>query len=154
MKESVDIVRASGFSTIWAMMCSNLADMYYESGDLENAQRCANEALKSVQDCHGGFAQALVRTFSGRVLARTDSHRFAEAEKYALQGMSILEDIKARTYHAIGRLYWGEAYAEAGQSGRALESLKKAETMLRDMGMEGYYLVRTEKALAKLETSG
>jgi tetratricopeptide (TPR) repeat protein len=49
-----------------------------------------------------------------------------------------------------GYLYLGELYADMGQREKALETLKKAEGMFQEMGMD-YWLHRTQEVLQVLE---
>jgi len=41
-------------------------------------------------------------------------------------------------------------YVDTGQRQKALETLEKTQEMMQEMGMTGYWLARTEKALQKL----
>jgi hypothetical protein len=52
--------------------------------------------------------------------------------------------LNMRPYSAQGFLYLGELYADARQMDKALETLKKAQGMFQDMGME-YWAGRAEK---------
>jgi hypothetical protein len=47
--------------------------------------------------------------------------------------------------------YMGELYVDAGEKEKALTSLRKALKMYQEMGITGYWLARTEKALEKLK---
>ena len=49
----------------------------------------------------------------------------------------------------LGYLWLGEVYAESGRREEALENLKKAEGMFREMGMD-YWLGKAQEALARL----
>jgi hypothetical protein len=53
------------------------------------------------------------------------------------------------TGYAQGHLFLGELYAHGGQEEKALEHLKKAETMFQEMGME-YWLAVARKVSAGL----
>jgi predicted ATPase len=52
-------------------------------------------------------------------------------------------------HYARGCLSLGEVYDKAGQKEKAMENLKKAETMFQEMGMN-YWLATTRKVLAGL----
>jgi hypothetical protein len=65
--------------------------------------------------------------------------------------MKIFDELNQKPAYASGCLALGELYAGVGQKERALENLKKAETMFREMGTD-YWLVRTKKLLESLET--
>ena len=50
---------------------------------------------------------------------------------------------------ALGHLYLGPLYLDAGEKEKAIENLEKAEGMFEKMGID-YWLTRTQKALADL----
>jgi class 3 adenylate cyclase/tetratricopeptide (TPR) repeat protein len=129
---------------------SNMGVMYFESGDLENARNCVERALELVPKGARGCIDGFVLTFSGSVLGRIDSSRFAEAEECVLQGMRIQDEVKTRSYYAYGPLYLGELYADVGQKAKAIQQLKKAENLMQEIGMD-YWLRRTQEALKSVE---
>ena len=69
-------------------------------------------------------------------------------------GIAILEDRKLKPLSAIGYLHLGEFLASADRKDEALESLKKAETLYREMEVtpQSYWLTRTKDAIKKLES--
>jgi hypothetical protein len=85
----------------------------------------------------------------GRVVAITDRTQIEAAEQHLLQGIGLLEELGIRPHSGWGYLWLGEVYAESGRQKESLENLKKAEGMLRDMGMD-YCLQKAQDALAKL----
>lgn len=85
----------------------------------------------------------------GRISGRTATPQIHEAEEYIWQGMDIFDELKLKPNYAGGCLSLGELYAKAGLKEKALENLKKAETMFREMGMD-YWLATTRKVLAGL----
>ncbi len=54
-----------------------------------------------------------------------------------------------KPFSAWGYHYLCEFYADTGQKDKALETLKKAEGMFREMGMD-YWLTKTQEVLRKL----
>ena len=58
---------------------------------------------------------------------------------------------EAKAWQVLGNLYLGEFYAGTGQRQKALETLETTQQMIQEMGMMGYWLARTEKALEKLK---
>jgi tetratricopeptide (TPR) repeat protein len=84
------------------------------------------------------------------ILGKEDISQSDKAQEYILEGIKILEERKIRPYSSRGYLYLGELYADMGQREKALETLKKAESAFRKMGMD-YWLRRTQSALEKLE---
>jgi Tfp pilus assembly protein PilF len=63
--------------------------------------------------------------------------------------MKIFDELKMKPSYAGAYLVLAELYAHASQKEKALENLKKAETMFQEMGMD-YWLGRTRKVLAEL----
>ncbi len=63
--------------------------------------------------------------------------------------MKICDELKLKPWSAQGYLFLGELYADKGQSEKALENLKKAERMFREMGMD-YWLDKTQEILGTL----
>jgi len=62
----------------------------------------------------------------------------------------ILDEMKLKPWSATGYLSLGELYADMGQKKKALETLKKAEGMMQEMGMD-YWLRRTQEVLERIE---
>jgi tetratricopeptide (TPR) repeat protein len=129
-----------------------LAMAHIIGGDWISAKASAEEGMKYAQECEsksneGGFWQLL-----GRISGRTDPTNIDEAQRYIRHGISILEEWKLKLFSTLGYLFLGELFAEAGRKDEALENLKKAESMYLDMKVipESYWLIRTQKALAKL----
>ena len=60
-----------------------------------------------------------------------------------------MEELKAKPYYAQGHLFLGELYANAGRKEQALENLKKAETMFREMGMD-FWVDQTRTLLGRV----
>ena len=85
----------------------------------------------------------------GRILGRTETAQIHKAEEYILQGMKIVDELKLKPLYAQGHLFLGELYANSGQKEKALENLKRAETMFQEMGM-AYYLGKAQEVLATL----
>jgi hypothetical protein len=67
-----------------------------------------------------------------------------EAEEYILKGIKILEELKTQPYVSTGYLWLGELNADMGQREKALENLKTAEAMFKEMGMD-YWLAKTKE---------
>jgi len=151
LQKAVESMESSGFTGSLPMIYSNLGEMYCDAGDMENARYFAEKALQLAHEDAGGFFEGYIRTYSGWVLGRMDGSRFAEAEKCVLQGLKILGETEGRPYCAYGFMYLGELYADAGENEKALASLRRALEMYQEMGIEGYWVARTEKALDGLQ---
>jgi tetratricopeptide (TPR) repeat protein len=120
-----------------------------DMGDLTSARTYIDEALALAQSNNERHLEGIARYSLGRVLGKTDKSRYSKAEECIIQGISILHELKMKPWSGIGVLYLGELYADTGQTGRALETLKKAETEFRRMGMD-YWLARTQEMLARI----
>ena len=71
------------------------------------------------------------------------------AEESIKQGILIFQELELKPYLPQGYLFLGELYADSGQKEKALESLKKAESIFEEMGMD-YWLGKTHDILARL----
>ena len=77
-------------------------------------------------------------------------HRWAEQQ--IRNGITIVEELRHKAFSAIGKLFLGELFADAGMKKEAMENLKKAEAMHLEMKVtpKSYWLKRAQDALAKL----
>ncbi|TET65133.1 guanylate cyclase, partial [Candidatus Aerophobetes bacterium] len=114
-----------------------LSLVHLDSGDVKNAQSYMEESLKFGQNNNEAHAEGTSRLYLGRILGRVDTSQFIKAEEYILQGIKILDEKKMKPWCSVGYFFLGELYANTGQTERALETLKKAEGMMQEMGM-GY----------------
>ena len=136
--------------TFWRSVCHWLCSRaYFELGDMEEAMTHAELALRFSLKNNERHVQGLSLIWLGRVVAKTDPAQIEAAEQHILQGISLLEELGTKTQVGLGYLWLGEVYAESGRREEALENLKKAETMFREMGMD-YWLVKAQEALARL----
>ena len=87
--------------------------------------------------------------WSGRILGRSDPSRRDKAEEDILRGIKILEKLKSKPFSTLGLLFLGECYLDSGEKERAMENLKEAEAMFREMGMI-YWLDRTRRLVERI----
>ena len=85
----------------------------------------------------------------GRILVKTDPNQYGRAEESILKGMNILQELRLSPYCSQGYLCLGEFYADTGQKDNAIEILRKAEGMFREMEMY-YWLAKTDEILQGL----
>ena len=123
-----------------------LSMVHYYLGNLNEAKVHAEQALKLSQTNHERYAEGVSWLSLERVLGKMEGSQLHKAEEYILQGMKILEELETKPAFAQGYLTLGQLYADAGQKEKALETLKKAETMFQEMGMD-FYLAQTKKLL-------
>jgi tetratricopeptide (TPR) repeat protein len=126
-----------------------VAMIYSEMEELEEAHSCATEAVKLSKGRMVGGWEGMACVVMGRVLARMGEPRHEEAAEYVNKALMILDKYKFRTWFAIGVLTLGEIYARSVHRKKALQSLKKAETMFKEMGMD-YWIARTYTIYAEL----
>jgi tetratricopeptide (TPR) repeat protein len=152
MKKGLETDLALGGPTILSFHYAWLSTLYRDSGDLENARSCAEKALELAQRKHYKLVEAGAWLVLGSVIGKVDSTRSAEAEQFILQGMNFFDETGARSWHVLAHLYLGELYVDIGQREKALETLKKAQQMMTEMGMTGYYVAWTQSLLEKLQS--
>jgi len=106
--------------------------------------------LRTAQENHWRTGEATALFLLGRTLGKEEPPQTEKAEKSILEGIKVFEELKIKTHYAPGYYYLGELYAEAGQKDKASETLKKAESLFREMEMV-YWLAKTQKILRSLE---
>jgi class 3 adenylate cyclase/tetratricopeptide (TPR) repeat protein len=127
------------------------AMVYFESGDLKNAQHYAEEALKISQKVHQKWVEGNAWILLGRVFGKSGAPQADKAEECMLQGIKILDELKLKPLYAEGYHYLGELYADTDQPGKALENLEKATMLFQEMGMD-YWLTKTQKVLERINS--
>ena len=85
----------------------------------------------------------------GRVLGKRHNSESGSGEKSILEGIKKLNLLRAKPALAEGYFYLAEFYADNNQRDMAVENLKTAEAMFRDMGMD-YWIAKAQKNLARL----
>lgn len=140
----------AGFSPDLPSFYQCLGSCHFDSGDLAKARSCSEQALELSQKNPQRHWEGYSRYLLGRVLTKMGPSRYGKAEEYILQGIEISDELKLKPYSSLAHLFLGELYADMGQREKALETLKKAQGMFQDMGMD-YWLARTEKALERLQ---
>jgi tetratricopeptide (TPR) repeat protein len=124
-----------------------IVDLDY--GDLKKAQQRAEEAVKISQRNHQ-HGEGMAWILLGRTLGKTDQPQTDKAEESFLKGIKIYEELKIKTHSVLGYFFLGEMYVDTGQKDKALETLKKAEGMFREMRMD-YWLNKTQEVLERFQ---
>jgi class 3 adenylate cyclase/tetratricopeptide (TPR) repeat protein len=136
--------------SFWQSMCRwFLSYAKFELGDMGDAITHANLAVQLSLENNERHAQGVSVAWLGRVRAKTEPTQIEGAVQQLLQGISMLEELGAAAFYCCGYLWLGEVYAESGLREEALQNLKKAEGMFREMGMD-YWLGKAQEALARL----
>jgi G-protein signaling modulator 2 len=128
----------------------SLSMVHLDLGNLERARSCIEGAAEVAHSNNEKHIEADSRITLGRVLGKTERAEGVKAEESILQGISILDELKLKPSSSLGDLFLGEVYADTGQREKALETLKKAETEFKDMGMD-YWLRRTQEVLERVQ---
>jgi class 3 adenylate cyclase/tetratricopeptide (TPR) repeat protein/energy-coupling factor transporter ATP-binding protein EcfA2 len=126
-----------------------LSSVYFDLGNLSEAKVHAEQALNLAQTSHQKYYKGFSQIQLGRIFGKMEGSQLHKAEEHILQGMKILDELETKPSYALGYLFLGELYADAGQKEKALENLKKAEAMYQEMGMD-YWLARTKELLEKI----
>jgi tetratricopeptide (TPR) repeat protein len=104
--------------------------------ELEKAHSCATEATKlSKQRMVGGW-KGLTYLVLGLVLVRMEEQRHKEAEECIERAVMIFDEYRLRPWFANATFTLGEFYMRSGHEQKALENLKKAEEMFKEMEMD------------------
>ena len=123
--------------------------VYLNMGDLDKALDHIQTALDLSKKNKEIFPRGLSFVDLGRATGKKDLAKWNKAEDFLREGIHILEAQKAKAWYSRGYLYLGELYADIGQENKAVETLKKAERMFQEMGMD-YWLAKTREILKRL----
>jgi len=123
-----------------------LSFVYSDLGNFNEAKVHAEQAVNLAQTSHQKYFEGCSLLQLGRTLGKMEGSQFNKAEEHILKGMKILDELGTKPFYAQGHLFLGELYASAGQKEKALETLKKAQVMFQEIGMD-YWLARTRKLL-------
>jgi tetratricopeptide (TPR) repeat protein len=149
VERGLKMQRDAGFEWYLCIYPLFLGDICLHQGDLRNARSFMEEALRLSQKNGEKLMEGVSWILLGRIVGRMETPQIHEAEKYVFQGMKITDGLKLKPYHAQGHLFLAELYIHGAQKEKAMENLKKAETMFREMGMD-YWLDETRKVSAEL----
>ena len=141
---------ASGFSLVSSLYYELMVEICLDTGDWDTARRYADQGLQCAKTQGATIYEGRLEILLGAALARADSSQRAEAEEHILEGIKLLEGLKVKPLQARARVYLGELYANTDQKEKALRTLKKAQGMFREMGMD-YWMAKAEKAMKALE---
>jgi tetratricopeptide (TPR) repeat protein len=129
-----------------------LGMVHTDEGNLEIARSHIDKSLKAAQDCGARLYEAWWRVWLARTYNWDEVSESAQAEANLLQAIEIFSELEMKPWCAIAYSELGALYADTGQTERALETLKKAEGMMQEMGM-GYWLRRTQEVLERVEAT-
>ena len=135
----------------WQSFCHLFySTAFFELGDTKMALMHAESAVQHAQKNNEKQVEGLSRAWLGRVMAKIEPAQPEAAEQVILQGIQQLEELGILTQSAMAHMWLGQINAEAGKREEALRTLKKVESMCREMGMK-YWLGKATDALARLQ---
>jgi tetratricopeptide (TPR) repeat protein len=142
-----------GLSIIQPLIDYILSLILLSLGKLEYALERAEEAVRLSKEYQARSFEGFALAILGRIMGEADPSQTDMAQTHIRQAISMAEEINMKPSYAQGHLFLGEVFEIAGRKEDALENLRKAEEMYRDMGVgsNSYWLTRTQEALARLE---
>jgi tetratricopeptide (TPR) repeat protein len=126
-----------------------LSMAYFMSGDFQDAETAANDALSVSKSYDQKDAEGISLTWLGRILGQVETGSGGSAEEHIVEGIKICDELSLKPWSAKGYLFLGELHASRGKEKKAEENLKKAEEMFQEMGMD-YWLAKTQEVLGRL----
>jgi tetratricopeptide (TPR) repeat protein len=125
-----------------------LSMVHFASGNFQGAKDSAEKALRLSQSFDYKDLQGTSRIWIGRILGKSETSA-ETGEQLIIQGMKICDELELKPWSAQGHLFLGELYAHGETGEKALGSLKKAESMFQEMGMD-YWLGKAREVLERL----
>lgn len=148
-EKGLKIHRDSGVEMYLSMAHSYLGWIHLDLGDLKNARSLAEEALSLSQKNNEKVVEGLSWLLLGTILGKTEPPEINKAEGCILKAIEIYKELRTKAYYPLGHLYLGQLYLNAGKKEKAIDNLKKAEGMFREMGMD-YWLGKTKEIFTTL----
>jgi len=127
-----------------------LGMVHTDEGNLDIAKSCIEKSLKAAHDSGSRFWEAWWGIWLARTLDWANVTESAQAEASLLKAIEIMNELEMRPMGAIAYSELGALYTDTGQTERALETLKKAEGMMQEMGMD-HWLRRTQEVLERVQ---
>jgi tetratricopeptide (TPR) repeat protein len=149
-ERAIEITNKTGISLYLSLAHWLLGVVSIHLGDVKNAQMCIELSLRLAQENNEKWVKGLAMIWMGKSLREANISQNQAAESSILQGIEILKEIRSRPYISMGYLLLGELYVDKGHMEKALESLKKAEGMFQEMGMD-YWLAKAQNSLKGLQ---
>lgn len=148
-EKGLQMYRDSGNELYLSLCYWIMGSMHLDLGDLGSAETSLEEGLRLSRKNKEKISEGLALIGLGRVLGKKEPQQPKKAEECFSQGLAILQDQKTKPWYAQGRMFLGEFYLDGGAQEKALENLKEAEEMFKEMGMD-YWLNRTKEVLGRL----
>jgi len=149
LEKGIKIIQDIGIHSRLPRLYWSLSMLLFDLGEYEKALATIDEGLILAQKNNTKEFEGLSRIWLGRILVKTDPNQFDRADESILKGINILQELRLKPFSSQGYLYLGEFYTDTGQKDKALEILRKARGMFREMGMD-YWLAKTDEVLEGL----
>jgi tetratricopeptide (TPR) repeat protein len=148
-EKGLKIHRDSGAEMYLSLAYSRLGEIHRHLGDLQNARSLVEEGLRLSQKNNEKHMEAWSWLLLGKILGKAEPLRIHKAEACFLKGIEISRELRVRAMYSLGYLRSGQLYLDAGEKEKAMENLRRAEGLFREMGMD-YWLGKTREVLATL----
>jgi len=126
-----------------------LGMVHTDEGNLDIAKSCIEKSLKAAHDSGSRFWEAWWGIWLARTYDWAEVSESAQAEASLQQSIETLGELEMKPCCAIAYSELGALYADTGQIEKALETLRRAEGMMQEMGMD-YWLHRTQEVLERV----
>jgi tetratricopeptide (TPR) repeat protein len=128
---------------------SGLAALYADKGDYGKALEWLKKAEDEFQDMGIDLGLSFCKSRIGWTLSKLNPSQLNHSEQIIFDALKIAEDIESKPALAYGHGCLGGIYADSGQKEKALENIKKAESMYQEMGMV-LWLGKTREVLDRI----
>jgi len=147
-QKGLEIQKQSGISFFLALPYLFSSMIEYDYGNHADAQSLAEKALTLARDQGEKHFEALSACWLGVILSGINPEKCNQAEELVLRGIEIVRELDLKSFLAIGYSYLGECYWNSGKKDRALENLKTAEKLFRELGGNEFYQNRGKEIRA------
>jgi len=151
-EKSLELQEKAGLPYVLPVIYWVLALVHLAMGNTRSARALSEEALKVSREFNAKNYEAAQWTMLGRIEGEENPSQVDVAEEHIRHGILMVDELRMKPLVAWGYLCLGEVFALAGRAEDAIENLKIAEKMYQEMSM-GYWLTRTQEALARLENA-
>jgi class 3 adenylate cyclase len=148
-ERSLEMQAASGLQTYLSFEHFCLSLLHDNAGDFRKAFLHAEKAVDLARKNKERPFEGMSLVQMGWTEWKSQSCDLIGAEQTMIEGIRILMELEAKPYAAQGYLALGKLYSAGGQREKALQNLKKAEKMLREMGMN-YSLAQARELIMNL----
>ena len=145
ISKGIKIQEELGIEAMLSMHYYIFAMVLFELGDLGKALQWSEKALElSIKNNEKRY-EGLSKIWIGRILGSKEKAQYREGEQFILEGYGVLKELGLRPAIAQGHLYLGELYRNSGREFRAVEHLRKAKSMFKEMEMD-YWTAKCREA--------